>query len=201
MEILVDPAVSRAKFEQELSAYREIEEERRQHGWFMINAEFPEVFVIFGVPQIKPPPIAFGALFDFTNYDLWPPSVKLVDPFTKVPYKKRELPVPPLLRKGVAKKHNDQQENSVPAPQALLQAHTDDNVPFLCLPGVREYHQHPAHTGDDWFLHRGNGEGTLYFLLEQLYKYGIKPLSAYHMQMQVQSSAMGLAVNLEALAE
>jgi hypothetical protein len=65
----------------------------------------------------------------------------------------------------------------------LMQAHGPDEIPFPCLPGVREYHEHPGHSGDPWLLHRGGGEGTLYFLLEKLYQYGVAPISTYHVQL------------------
>lgn len=68
--------------------------------------------------------------------------------------------------------------------QAMMQAFSDDQIPFLCLAGVREYHNNPGHTGDSWFLHRGTGAGTLNFLLEQLYKYGVRPMKVIH-QLQV----------------
>jgi Predicted metal binding domain len=33
--------------------------------------------------------------------------------------------------------------------------HPTTKVPFFCMQGVREYHEHPQHTGDDWILYRG----------------------------------------------
>jgi putative metal binding uncharacterized protein len=189
-EILVDPAVSRAKFEKELKDYAELAADRRRLGWWILAAEFPEVLVAFATPQLKPPAVTFGALLDFTNYDLWPPSVKLVNPFTGVPYRARELP-PTLMFK---RRLPQPQKVEVPGvgtaeifpEQALLVTHGPDEVPFLCIPGIREYHNHPAHTGDDWLLHRGRGEGTLNFLLEQLYRYGVEPLKGYEYRIQIQ---------------
>jgi hypothetical protein len=58
----------------------------------------------------------------------------------------------------------------------MIQAHGPDEVPFLCLPGVRQYHDNPAHTGDSWLLHRRSGEGSLHFLVEQIWKYGVNPV-------------------------
>lgn len=52
-------------------------------------------------------------------------------------------------------------------------------MPFICLPGVREYHEHPGHTGDSWFLHRLSGVGTLYNLVTQLYHYGTEHIVGY----------------------
>jgi hypothetical protein len=150
----------------------------------MLDAEYPEVFVIFGNPQMKPPAVIFGVLLDFTNYDLWAPSVKLVNPFTREPYKANELPSP-LMRRTVLPAPPQlvalamQQGAEVPQmaqDTPLMMAHSPDEIPFLCLPGVREYHEHPAHSGDSWLLHRGRGEGTLNFILSVLYKYGVQPI-------------------------
>lgn len=185
-ELLVDPAVSRAKFERELANYRRLEHEYLQRGWWLVKAEFPEVFVVFGAPQLKPPAVVFGALLDFTNYDLWPPSVQLVDPFTRVAYRFEELPS--RLPRAVSPAAVEREGSELPVEvqvQNLMQAYKGEDVPFLCLPGVREYHEHPAHTGDAWLLHRRGGEGTLHFLLEQLYRYGVHPINSYAVHVQV----------------
>jgi Predicted metal binding domain len=47
---------------------------------------------------------------------------------------------------------------------------------FLCLPGTRAYHEHPAHSGDPWELHRKTGEGRLFALLETVWRYGAAPM-------------------------
>jgi hypothetical protein len=188
-DLIVDPVVSRAKFEHELAQYRKMEDSYLRRGWWMLRAEYPEIFVVFATPQLKPPSVVFGALLDFTNYDFWPPSVRLVDPFTRVPYKGSELPtvlkrrVQPTLPPELAA----QGYSAEPQPQPIMQYYEKDpeDVPFLCLPGVREYHRNPAHTADDWLLHRSKGEGTLYFLLEKLHRYGVQPLDSYQIQMQI----------------
>ena len=69
-----------------------------------------------------------------------------------------------------------------------MQALAPDDVPFLCLPGVREYHEHPAHAGDAWELHRANGAGRLVRLLEVITKYGIEPIGGFKVQMIPQIS-------------
>ena len=201
-EILVEPAVSLAKFNRELAQYRELQDEYIRRGWWMVKSDFPTVFVVFGTSRGLFRSVVFGALIDFTNYDLWPPSVKLADPFTMVPYKASQLPYP-LFRKpplppthavqrttpgapnqitspiagGATSPSPDAQTSPTVVPaQPLAQSWSPDEVPFICLPGIREYHQNPAHSGDSWLLHRKTGEGTLHFILDQLYKYGVKPL-------------------------
>lgn len=191
-ELLVDPMVSRAKFERELAEYRKLEDDYVRRGWWMLRAEYPEVFIVFANSALKPPAVIFGALLNFTNYDLWAPSVKLVDPFTREPYKAKELPT--FLKRRTVQQAPPEfvammQQQGAEAPELiredpLMQWHSPDEVPFLCLPGIREYHEHPAHSGDSWLLHRDRGEGKLYFILEKLYKYGVQPITTYNIQMR-----------------
>lgn len=192
VELLVDPSVSRVKFEREIADYRKIQGELINKGWWMVSCEFPEVFVVFATAQLNPPAVVFGTVLDFTNYDLWPPSVRLVDPFTRLPYKYKQLPSP-LLRGIRASTQPDSMGQGLVAvtPQPLMVAHGEDEVPFLCLPGVREYHEHPAHTGDSWLLHRGRGEGTLFFLLNHIYRYGVEPIKSYQIQIRAVQASIG----------
>jgi hypothetical protein len=178
-----EPAVSRAKFEREVTEFRDLEAEYQRRGWFLVRAEFPEAFVLIAAPQLHPPAIVTGVLFDFTNYDAAPPSVRLVNPFTGVPYRNSELPT----RLNQSLPPQDLQLPGLPPGaaarmqpvQPLMQAHAPDDVPFLCIPGVREYHQHPGHTGDLWELHRASGAGRLVRLLEVIHKYGVQPIPGY----------------------
>ncbi len=189
IELLVDPAVSRAKFARELAKFGAMAADRRRQGWWLLEASYPTVLVAFAAPQLRPASVVFGARLDFTNYDLWAPSVRIVNPFTGEPYKFKELHPSLWCYRRVV-----QQQQFIPgmAPvatqvdQPLLLAHSPDDIPFFCIPGVREYHEHPAHSGDSWLLHRGRGEGTLYFLLEKIYQYGVQPLGGYDLQMQIQ---------------
>lgn len=188
-EILVDPAVSRAKFDRELEAVKLIASDCRRRGWWVLDAEFPNVLIAFAAPQLRPRAVVFGALLNFDNYDLWAPSVRIVDPFTSKPLLAREMPptltfarrVPgpaPVEIPGVGfmSAHTD---------QPLLLNHGADQLPFFCIPGVREYHEHPAHSGDDWLLHRARGEGTLYFLVEKLGRYGVEAIQQYQFGLQI----------------
>jgi hypothetical protein len=180
-----DPEVSRAKFERELAEFGELARDYQRRGWLRVRASFPEILVVLAAPQVKPPPIITGVLFDYTDYDLRPPSVRLVDPFTEAPYLARELPttlrreveaeapIPGLVLPGAAGTPR------VLTQQALMQAQGPDELPFLCLAGVREYHEHPAHSGDRWELHRAVGAGRLVRLLEIIDTYGVKPINGY----------------------
>lgn len=64
-------------------------------------------------------------------------------------------------------------------PVPLLQWWGPHDTPFLCLPGVREYHDHPGHSGDHWWLHRARGAGQLDALLDVIATYGIQPIQGY----------------------
>lgn len=189
----VDPKVSERKFDLELRAYKDNEKAYRRRGWFLVKAEYPEVLVIMAAPQLSPPALVTGVLFDYTDYDLYPPSVRLVDPFTVEPYRRQQLPT--TLKRTVPAGHVDQLPGGLPLPpgvqipdgaqvqvmtqQPLMQWYGEDDTPFLCIAGVREYHDHPAHSGDDWLLYRLQGAGRLVRLLEVINKYGIAPITQF----------------------
>lgn len=193
---LADPEVSRLKFDREIDEFRQLSGDYARRGWLLVEAEFPRVFVVMAAPQLKPPPIVTGVLLDYTDYDLRPPSVRLADPFTRAPYKASELPTG-LLRQvetdampiGIAL------PPGVVAPrmiqqQPLMQNYGPEDVPFLCIAGVREYHEHPAHSGDRWELHRRDGAGRLVRILEIIDTYGIRPLNGYGVTLVPQVSGL-----------
>jgi hypothetical protein len=185
-EGFVDTAVPRTKFMREVEQYRKLEDEHRRRGWFLLKADFPTVHVLFTAPRLRPAAVLFVVVVDFTNYDFWPPSVRVVEPFTGKPYLKRELP----LQFVQARETPMNIPGLPPGQRALIQqdlmpAFHPDELPFFCLPGVREYHDNPAHSGDSWLLHRTTGEGTLYNILEKLHRYGVEPLSGYQLGLQI----------------
>jgi hypothetical protein len=67
--------------------------------------------------------------------------------------------------------------------QPLLQAYGPDDIPFLCLAGVREYHEHPGHSGDPWELHRCTGAGSLARLVEVVRTYAVEPVAGWNVQL------------------
>lgn len=189
-----DPDVSRAKFDHELAAYRHHRDLYIRRGWWLVHADFPEVFVVMGTSRAWPAFVPFGVRLDFTGYDLVPPSVTLVNPFTRQPLTHAELtaiampppgPGAPLTILGRAEL-KPAEDGQMIVVSDLLQGVTDDPsvTPFVCLPGVREYHQHPAHTDDPWNAHRGTGEGTLYFLLDTIARHGVDPITGLAVQVQ-----------------
>jgi hypothetical protein len=200
---VVDPEVSRAKFAREVAAYRDMEAIYRKRGWLLLDAQFPEVFVAFAATKIRPVPIVAAVVVDFTDYDLQPPSVRFVDPFTREKLlasnfqfqmlRRPPMPgVPPEAMAVLMQQGGMQLAN-------MIQSNRLDDYPFICLPGVREYHDNPAHTGDSWLLHRGSGEGSLAFILEKIWMYGVDPLSTYNFQIQAQ--VIGVVAHLQGIPE
>lgn len=187
----VDPAVSRAKFDREIRDYLSHEADYRSRGWFLVKVEWPVAVVVLASNKTNPPTIVTAVQFDYSNYDADPPSVRFVDPFsgrillskeipTRLP---RMIPGPelPMPAPGGAKA----QLNTV---QDLMQAHTPDEVPFLCIAGVKEYHDHPGHSGDPWEIHRSEGEGRLVRLLGVISKYGLDPVKGFNVNLVPQVS-------------
>lgn len=168
----VDPAVTRAKFDRELLDFERLSATYQRRGIWLLERNFPLVLVAFVALNAKPTPLVpFGALIDFTNYDVAPLSVRFVHVATKQPLKASELP--PFLRLR-ADRQGEQ----------LIQAFEDER-PFICLRGVREYHDSPAHSGDSWFLHRGSGVGKLAHVVDILARYGSEPVQSARVQMQL----------------
>lgn len=188
----VDPAVSRTKFDSEIADFRALAPQYGSRGWFLAEADFPRAFVVLAAPQLSPPPLVTGVSFDYTDYDLRPPSVRLVNAFTREPWQAGELPItlPRRVEGQAVLMPGIQLPPGVAMPrimqqQPLMQAYPDE-LPFLCIAGVREYHDHPAHSGDAWELHRPAGAGRLIRILEVIDTYGLRPLTGYNVNLTPQ---------------
>jgi hypothetical protein len=171
----VEPSVVRAKVDRELAAYVELADYYRQRGIWLLEYKFPELLFAMVARNNKPQvTVAFGVLFDFSNYDVEPPSVRFVDPLTKKALRFDQLP---FVGRAYAP----------PRPSEPFVAAWDasDECPFLCQPGVREYHDNPGHSGDSWFLHRGSGVGRLGHLLDMLARRGSEAINGTQFQIQV----------------
>ena len=157
--IVVDPDVTRAKFERELDLWHANEEAYGRRGWILLARRELAVDVGFlgrvslGAQHISA--MTACVRIDFTNYDLWPPSVEFIDPF-------RGEFAPPIVPALI---------DSAEGPRNLLvSGHPDTNRPFFCVPGVREYHDHPQHSGDSWLLHRKTGAGSLATICDRIWR-------------------------------
>lgn len=164
--MIVDPSVSRRKFAKEVEVARAHAPFHRQGVWIM-RAEFPVVFVVFVVNKPFPvvPGVLCGVHLDFSDYDVRPPSIRVVDPFDEKPLNFDASWKFPLFRSVV----DPATGQTTLEHQDILQKF-DPSKPFLCLPGVREYHETSAHSGDSWFLNRK--PNLLVHLLNILHKYG-----------------------------
>lgn len=191
----VDRAVSRAKFDREIEQFRLIEADYRKRGIFLVEAAFPTAMILFAATKVRGvTPIAAAVVIDFTDYDLRPLSVTFVDPFTKEPLKTKELRIqmvrcgsqPALLSPQFVQML---QQQGVVQASSLIQSNGPEERPFICLPGIREYHDNPAHSGDPWLLHRASGEGSLAFIVDKIWTYGTNQIS--ELQVQVQVSVTG----------
>ena len=148
--------------------------------------EPPTAVVVLASSKTSPPTIVTAVQFDYTNYDAEPPSVRFVDPFSGRLLLNRELPIRlPRMIPG------PEMVTPVPggpklqlnAAQDLMQAHSPEDLPFLCIAGVKEYHDHPGHSGDPWELHRSAGEGRLVRLLDVISKYGLETVAGFHVNL------------------
>ena len=176
----VDPTVSRLKFEREIKDFASHAVDYRARGWFLVKADWPVIEVVLASKKTSPPAIVAAISFDYTNYDAEPPSVRMIDPFTGRPLLAKELPTN-LPRTVVGPEITMPDGNTMQARsvQGLMQAHSDSDLPFLCIAGVKEYHDHPGHSGDPWEIHRAEGAGRLVRLLDVISKYGLDPVSGF----------------------
>lgn len=181
---VVQPEVTRAKFDSEINKFRLLENENRKRGILCLKVEFPVIELAFSAYSLKPPAIVFAVSIDFTNYDVEPPSIVFIDAFTRIPVTTKDVH---------AKFIKTIQGNVQIVPGQFVQANIPQNIlvgepneqPFLCIPGVREYHNHPQHTGNSWLLSRTKGEGELAFLIDQLYYNSIPQIKSYNVNFTV----------------
>lgn len=185
MTQVTDPAVSRRKFDREVSQLRAIESTLVSRGFWIMSAEFPFVKVAFATANLKPRFIPFAVKVDFTDYDAQPLSISFVDPFDDHELLASEMIVP--LKRHVPFGPEVSIEISTQLGQQLVSLYQSypqrpDLPGFLCLPGTRAYHSHSAHSGDPWELHRATGEGSLFSLLNTIWCYGTAPIDRLSFQ-------------------
>ena len=66
---VVDPAVSRMKFEWELAHFVDSERQHRRNGILLLRAAFPEFLLAFANARTGVAHVAFGAILEYTDYD------------------------------------------------------------------------------------------------------------------------------------
>ena len=165
----VDPAVTRLKYDREVARLQEQRNELEKRGILLLGSTgFPYIDLLFvarhplravipisqqgalflpagaraviEVPSLSA--MAFKARFDLSDYDLDAPGLDFLDPWTDAP-----LQYNTMFRAL-------QFEQDRKAHIVLLDEHPTTHRPFLCLRGIREYHNHPQHSGDEWLLYR-----------------------------------------------
>jgi hypothetical protein len=166
----VHPRVAALKFDEEVRRLKQQRDALQARGIFLCGEPSPYKVDLVLVPRhhlqvslptqqtgmiLLPQPVfrdmalpslsarAVKARFDLAEYDLRAPSLQFLDPWTNEP-----LPYQSLLWAhdfgAVTKK-----------PQlVMIEQHPALKRPFLCIRGLREYHEHPQHSGDDWLLYR-----------------------------------------------
>jgi len=169
--MFLDPDVEREKFEAELDRIRRSESRLRELGAILVRAEAPEIDILF-VPRLPlrmafpaaqtptgvslPPGTltglefqslsarAFGVRFGLDGYDVRAPSISFRDPWSWQSAAMNALPIAQLV------------DATGKGQVVLLDGHPTTRRPFLCVRGVREYHEHPQHSGDDWAIYRSS---------------------------------------------
>lgn len=173
--LLVPLVVSQAKLDAELADWRANEDLYRRRGWLLLHSDALQVNVGFvakvAVGDMQLPVVTAAIALRYDNYDLWPPSLTFIDPLTGVPA------APPVA--ALDRIDNGEVRN-------VLLGHPTTRQPFLCLPGLREYHEHPQHSGDDWLLHRNLGEGRLAVVCDRVWR-------------RMARNVMGLQVSIQSL--
>lgn len=72
---------------------------------------------------------------------------------------------------GLALLDTDDRELTIEAwPQGgwAIGTHPATGKPFLCLPGIREYHTHPSHLNDSWAARRARHTYSLGHIIERV---------------------------------
>jgi hypothetical protein len=178
--------VSEAKLAAELADWEANASIYRRRGWLLLDRGPLTVEVAFlaSVPLVgiyTIPVITACIRLDYSNYDLWPPSLTFLDPRTR-------QPANPAVRAPAT--------GPAGVRDALVDGHPDTGRPFLCLPGIREYHNHPQHTGDDWLLHRATGAGRLAVICERIWQRMVRNVVGLNVTVQALPPMIGTQVSM-----
>ncbi len=115
-------------------------------GWLIHDSVFPVLDLSFRDPARKELRLRLGC----DDWNDSPPSVSLLAPdgsfLTALPPQRA---APTIFNGG---------------------AHAHTGRPFVCMIGVREYHQHSSHVGDLWSNYRTRDSYTLGNIVEQLWR-------------------------------
>lgn len=176
---LVDPAVSTAKLGRQLDAWEAARKHLEERGVVLLGRRDLQVDVGFLAylplgPHNDLVTMPLAVRFDFQNYDVWAPSLRIVDPITR-----RWLGESRIGAIDFSVVGNDGSPLNL-----FVNGHPETSRVFLCKRGVREYHSHPEHSGDDWLLYRDQGRGTLGGLCDLLWRLTSRTLVGYSLSAQ-----------------
>ena len=79
----------------------------------------------------------------------------------------------------------------------IVQGHPKTGRPFFCVPGIREYHDHPQHSGDPWLLHRHTGEGSLATIADRIWRAMSRNLLGLHVEFQTLPGRLNVQLRLQ----
>lgn len=184
--LLVPAEVTRAKLAAELADWEANSAIYQRRGWVLVERGDQHVVVAFiaSVPFVGVttlPVVTACVHIDYSNYDLRPPSVTFLDPRTREP-------ASPAVRAPGA--------SDAGVRDALVDGHPVTGRPFLCLPGIREYHDHPQHSGDSWLLHRPSGAGRLAVICERIWQRMVINVLGLRVVVQAFPAAIGTQVEI-----
>ncbi len=151
------------------------EAEYRRKGWIMVHADLKELAVELAFLALVPlgatqlPIVVPTIRLEYDNYDLWPPSLTFIDLFSGRPVRS------PLAQAYLITAPGDVR-NVLMTNKAGKQ--------FLCLPGTREYHEHPDHDGDIWALHRPTRAGAIAVVCDRVWTTMTSGVSGIGFQIQ-----------------
>jgi hypothetical protein len=194
-----DLSVTRKKFALQAQSFLKRAADYRKEGIICVSLEFPVfefVFLAkassFTVPinlqhpngqfesgQInihrEIPFYLFSIRLDYSNFDTQPPSLRFIEPFTSQLTK--ALGTVPIITPGQQNKNSIIDKKFETQNQSLLIDDPEGKL-FICLRGLREYHEHPQHNGDSWYLYRLKGKGDVLTILDQLQVYAVANYNA-----------------------
>ena len=143
----MDEAVSRRKFDTEVrSLQADAAAFVRARGWRLVSVIYPTLTII-----LKHRRSCREVEFRFAcdHWDELPPALSLHDPADG-----RELRWEEWPKRG----------------WKVLAAHPTTGKPFLCLPGIREYHTHTSHIPDKWEGYRLRGTYRLRDIVDRVHQ-------------------------------
>ena len=144
----MDIEVSKLKFNQEKELLLgEAKDFVAARGWDIGEFEYPVLAVILPHPKANR---RLGFRFLCDDWDDQPPSLTLFDPATP----KEELPWAKWPRAG----------------WEVFERHNNYSKPFLCLPGIREYHSHQDHRNDLWINRRTLESYKLRYIVDRVHQ-------------------------------